>query len=124
MSAAETLKLEDFFVEYHDIFAKHRFDVGYITELKIKLQPAHQFPVCVQGLPALIHMRDELSVELALIQNFNIITTWSHSKFSSPIFVNCKPFAKHVLTSRSFRSIIHLALKLIKTKPFICFLLQ
>ena len=87
MSADEKSKLEDFLVEYHDVFAKHRFDVGYNTELKIKLTPAHQLPVYVQGPPAPIHLRDEILVELALLQCFNIITTLSHSKYSSPIFV-------------------------------------
>ena len=94
LSADEKSKLEDFLVEYHDVFAKHRFDVGYNTELKIKLTPAHQLPVYVQGPPAPIHLRDEILVELALLQYFNIITTLSHSKYSSPIFVHRKPSGK------------------------------
>ena len=72
------------------MFAKHRFDVGYNTELKIKLTPEHALPVYVQGPPAPIHLRDEILVELALLQYFNIITTLSHSKYSSPIFVHRK----------------------------------
>ena len=94
LSADEKSKLEDFLVEYHNVFAKHRFDVGYNTELKIKLTPAHQLPVYVQGPPAPIHLRDEILVELALLQNFNITTTLSHSKYSSPIFVHRKPSGK------------------------------
>ena len=34
-------QLEGFVVKYHDVFPKHRFDVGYNTELKIKLTPEH-----------------------------------------------------------------------------------
>ena len=34
LNAKEKSKLEDFLVENHDVFAKHRFDVGYNTELK------------------------------------------------------------------------------------------
>ena len=86
--------LEEFLVEYHDVFAKHRFDVGYNTEVKIKLTPEHPLPVYVQGPPAPIHLRDELLVELALLQSFDIITTLSHSKYSSPIFVHRKASGK------------------------------
>ena len=77
-------------VEYHDVFAKHRFDVGCKTELKIKLTSEHPLPVFVQGPPAPIHLCDEIVAELALLQYFNIITTLSHSKYSSPIFVHRK----------------------------------
>ena len=86
--------LEKFLVEYHDVFAKHRFDVGYKTELQIKLTPEHPLPVYVQGPPAPIHLRDELLVELASLQYFNIITTLPHSKYSSPIIVHRKASGK------------------------------
>ena len=76
------------------MFARHRFDVGYNTELKIKLTPEHPLPVYVQGPPASIHLRDEIFVELAFLQYFNIITTLSHSKHSSPIFVHRKSSGK------------------------------
>ena len=87
-------QLEEFLVESHDVFAKHRFDVGYNTELKIKLTPEHPLPVYNQGPPAPIHLRDEILVELALLQNFNKITTLSHSKYISPIFVHRKSSCK------------------------------
>ena len=77
-------------VEYRDVFAKHCFDVGYNTELKIKKTPEHPLPVYVQGPPAPIHLHDEILVELALLQYFNVITKLSHSKNSSPIFVHRK----------------------------------
>ena len=76
------------------MFGKHRFDVGYNTELKIKLTPEHPLPVYVQGPPAPIHLRDKIWVELALLQYFNFITTLSHSKYSSPIFVQRKSSGK------------------------------
>ena len=87
-------QLEEFLVEYHDVFAKQRFDVGYNTELKIKLIPEHPLPVYVQGSPAPIYLRDEILVELALLQCFNIITTLSHSKYNNPIFVHRKSAGK------------------------------
>ena len=90
----QTQDLEKFFIEYHDVFVKHRFDVGYNTELKIILTPEHPLPVYVQGPPAPILLRDELLVELALLQYFNIITTLPHSKDNSPIFVYRKASGK------------------------------
>ena len=100
-------QLEDFLVEYHDAFAKRRFDVGYNTELKIKLTPEHPLPVYVQGPPAPIHLRDEILVELALLQCFNIITTLSHSKYSSPIIVHRKSSGK-LRTLIDLRRVNHL----------------
>ena len=55
LNADQKRQLEEFLVEYHDVFAKHRFDIGYNTELKIKLTPEHPLPVYVQGPPAPIH---------------------------------------------------------------------
>ena len=37
--------------QYHDILAKQGFDVGYDTELKVKVTPAHDIPVYVQNPP-------------------------------------------------------------------------
>ena len=76
------------------MFAKHRFDVGDNTELKNKLTPEHQLPVFVQGPPAPIHLPDEILIELALLQYFNILTTLSRSKYSCPIFVGRKSSGK------------------------------
>ena len=86
--------LERLLVEYHDVFANHRFDVGSNTELKNKLTTEHPFPAYVQGPPAPIHLRDEILVELAFLQYFNIITLISHSKYSSPVFVHRKSSGK------------------------------
>ena len=89
LNADQKRQLEDFLVEYHDVFAKHRSDVGYNTELKIKLTPEPTLPVYVQGPPAPIDLR-EILIELAFLQYFNILTTLLHSKYSSPIFVHRK----------------------------------
>ena len=88
LNADQKRQLEEILVEYHDVFVKHRFDVGYNTELKIELTPKHPLPVYVQGPPAPIHLPYQIVFELALLQCFNIITTPSHSKYSSPIFVH------------------------------------
>ena len=94
INADQKRQLEEFLVEKHDAFAKHGFDVGYNTELKIKLLPEHPLPLYVQGPPAPIQLRDEILVELALLQYFDNITTLSHSKYICPLFVHRKSSGK------------------------------
>ena len=87
-------EVECLLIEYADIFAKHRFDVGYNSDLKIKLTPEHQRPLYTQGPPTPIQLRNELTIELALMHYFGLITTLSHSKYSSPLFAHRKPSGK------------------------------
>ena len=87
-------QVEHLLVKYSDIFAKHRFDVGYNSELQIKLTPEHQRPLYTQGPPTPIHLRKELTIELALMHYFGLITTLSQSKYSSPLFAHRKPSGK------------------------------
>ena len=87
----EKQQVEDLLLEFSDIFAKHRFDVGYNSEISMKLTPEHDQPVYTQSPPTPIHLREELQVELALLQYFGIITSLNHSKYSSPIFAHRKP---------------------------------
>ena len=61
-------QLEELLIEFSDIFAKHRFDVGYNSEITMKLTPEHDKPVYTQSPPTPIHLREELQVELALLQ--------------------------------------------------------
>ena len=44
-NADQNRQHDELLVEYYDMFAKHRFDVGYKTELKNKLTPEHPLPV-------------------------------------------------------------------------------
>ena len=90
LTAEQTQEMQKLLVEYRDIFAKHRFDVGYITELKVKLTRDHDLPVYVQSPPTTIHLRDEILVELGLMQYYGIVTLLSYSKHSSPIFAQRK----------------------------------
>ena len=87
-------QVEQLLIEFHDIFAKHRFDVGYNTELKVKLTPENQLPLYVQGPPTSIHLRDELHVELVLMHYYGLITALSQSKYTSPLFAHRKESGK------------------------------
>ena len=78
----------EFLVEFL-VFAKHRFDVGYNTDLKIKLTP-ESIPIYEQGSLTPVHLRNELQVELALMHYYGLITALSQSRFSSPLFAQRK----------------------------------
>ena len=72
--------IEDILVEYHDIFARHRMDIGMNTEFKVKLTPKNNKAVYSQSLPMPIHLKEDLIVELALVHKYGIITVLPFSK--------------------------------------------
>ena len=94
LNADQIAQMHYLLIEYYDIFAKHRFNVGYNTELKVKLTPTHDLPKYVQSPPTPIPLRDEILVKLALMQFFGIVTLLPISKYSSPIFTQRKPSGK------------------------------
>ena len=59
---------EALLVKYRDIFARHRLDIGINTEFKIKLTPKHDDKVYAQNLPTPTNLKDDLLVELALME--------------------------------------------------------
>ena len=86
--------VENVLVEFHDIFARHRFDIGINTEFKIQLTPLDNSPAYSQSLPAPINLKDDILVELALLHKYGIITTLPFSKYARPIFAQRKPNGK------------------------------
>ena len=86
--------VENLLVELHDIFARHRFDIGINTEFKVQLTPLDNRPAYSQSLPVPINLKDYILVELALIHKYGIITTLPFSKYASPIFTQRKPNGK------------------------------
>ena len=89
----ERKQLEDVIVEYN-IFARHRLDKGINNNFKVKLTPKTDAPVYAQSLPVPINLKKDLTVELALMHRYGIITTFSFSKYASPIFAQRKPNGK------------------------------
>ena len=59
--------LESIIVEFNDIFARHRLDIGMNTQFKVCLTPKNDKPVYTESLPVIITLKDDLTVELALI---------------------------------------------------------
>ena len=91
LTETEKQAVEDILVEYHDIFPRHRMDVGMNTEFKVKLTPKDDKAVYSQSLPKPIHLKEGLIVELALEHIYGIITVLPFSKYASPIFAQRKP---------------------------------
>ena len=81
-------------MEFHDILARHCFDIGINTELKVQLTPVDNRPAYSQSLPAPIKLKDDILVELALLHKYGIITTLPFSKYVSLIFAQRKPNGK------------------------------
>ena len=86
--------VENLLVEFHDVFARHHFDIGINTEFKVQLRPLDNRPAYSQSLPAPINVKDDILVELALLHKYGIITTLPFSKYASPIFAQRKPNGK------------------------------
>ena len=94
LTETEKQAVEDILVEYHDIFARHRMDIGMNTEFKVRLTPKDDKAVYSQSLPMPIHMKEDLFVELALMHKYGIITVLPFSEYASPIFAQRKPNGK------------------------------
>ena len=77
-------------VEYHDLFARHRKDIGMNKELKVKVLPKDDRVLYSQTVPMQIHLKEDSMVEFALMHKYEIITVVLFSKYASPIFVQRK----------------------------------
>ena len=96
LTEMEKQAIEDILIEYHDIFARRRLDIGMNTEFKVKLTPKDDKAVYNQSLPRPIHLKEDLIVELALMHKHGIITVLPFSKYASPIFAQRKPTENYV----------------------------
>ena len=90
----EKQKVKETLVEFHDIFARHRFVIAMNEEFKVKLAPKNNSPAYSQSLPAPINLKEDILVELAMLHKYGIITTLPFSKYASPIFAPKKPNGK------------------------------
>ena len=91
LNPEEQKQIEKILIEFHEIFARHRFDIGTNREFKVKLTPNDDRPAYSQSLPTPINLKDDITVELALLHKYGIITTLPFSKYASPIFAQRKP---------------------------------
>ena len=91
ISGQDKEALEGTIVEFNDIFARHRLDIGMNTEFNVSLTPKNDKPVYTQSLPVPINLKEDLTVELALMYKYAIITTLPFSKYASSIVAQRKP---------------------------------
>ena len=94
LTETEKQAIEVFLVEYHNVFARHRMDIGMNTEFKVKLTPKDDKAVYSQSLPMPNELKEDLIVELALLHKYGIIKVLPFSKYASPIFPQRKPNGK------------------------------
>ena len=90
----EIRQIETLLVEFHDIFARHRFDIGVNEEFTVKLTPKDESLAYSQSLPTPVNLKEDILVELALLHKYGIITTLPFSNYASPIFAQKKPNGK------------------------------
>ena len=76
------------------IFARHGLDIGINNSFKVKLSPKDERPLYTQSLPVPINLKEDLTVELALMHRYGIITKLPFSKYASPIFAQRKSNGK------------------------------
>ena len=87
-------RIEELLVEFHDICARHRFDIGMNEEFKVKLTPRDDPPAYSQSLPAANNLKEDTLVKLAMLHKYDIITTLQFSEYASPKFAQKKPNRK------------------------------
>ena len=90
----EIARIEDLLVEFHGIFATHRFDIGMNEKLKVKLTRKDNSPVYSQSSPTPINLKEDNLVQLALLHCYGIITTLPISHIATPIFAQKKTNGK------------------------------
>ena len=90
----EIKQIEDLLVEFFDIFAHHRFDIGMNEEFTVKLNLKNKSPAYSQSSPTPVNLKEDILVELALLHNYGIITTLPFSRYASPISAQKKPNGK------------------------------
>ena len=94
LTDTEIQAVEEFLVEYYDIFARHRMDIGMNTQIKVKVTPKDDRAVYSQNLLMPIHLMKDSRVELALMHKNGIFTVLLFSRYASPIFAQRKPIGK------------------------------
>ena len=83
--------VEDILVVYHNIFARHRMDIGWNTDFKLELTPKEEKAKYSQNFPMPIQLKDDLIVELATMHKYRIITVLLFSNYASPGSAQKKP---------------------------------
>ena len=84
-------KIEELLVDFHNIFARHRFDIGMNEEFKVNLTRNYNSSAYNQSLAAPINLKEDILVEFAMLHKYGIFTALSLTKYASTIFAQKKP---------------------------------
>ena len=106
LNSTDIAQIEELLVEFHNIFARHRFDIGMNEDFEVKLTPKDDSPAYRQSLPTPINLKEGILVELALLHRYGMITTLPFSKYASPIFAQKHQTANYDSWLTSERSIV------------------
>ena len=83
--------VEALLFEFHNIFVWYRFDKGINKELEVQHTILNDRPAESQSLLAPINFKDDILLELVLLQWWGIVTTLPFNKKATPIFARRKP---------------------------------
>ena len=96
LNMAARKAIDELPIEFNDLFARHRLDIGIYHDFKVKLTLIDESPVYSQNLPTPISLKEDISVEVASLHKYGIIPTLTFSKYASPIFAQRKQTANYV----------------------------
>ena len=88
-NAGQKRTVENLLLTYHHIFTHHRFDTCRNDDFKVKLNPENSELFYTQG-PTPIHYRDEVLIEIAILQYWGVITTNNTKLFKIPHPTFCR----------------------------------
>ena len=94
LTETEKQAIEEIVVDYHDIFARDRKNIGMNTEFKVKLTAKDDKTEYNQKLPRPIHLKKDLNFELSPKHKFGFIRELPFSRYASPMFAQRKPNGK------------------------------
>ena len=83
--------IESLLVEFHDIFGRHRFEIGFNEKDTVKLTPDDDSPAYSQSSPTPVNLKEDVLVELASLHKDGIITTLSFLNTPAPYLRSKNP---------------------------------
>ena len=96
LTETEKPAVEDILVEYHDIFARHRMDIGMNPEFKVKLTPKDDKAVYSQNLPMPIHLKEDLMLSSPLCTNMGLSQCYRSQNTQAPFLYRGNPTENYV----------------------------
>ena len=87
---------EDLLVEFPDIFGRQRIDIGINNDFDVKLTTIYISPAYSQNPPTPINLKEDITVKLAFLHEYSIISSSLFSKDATPLFALKKPNDKLV----------------------------